>query len=169
MNKDTEYRKYILEHQKNIKKAFNEYGILLCKELNINIGVISLQIQSHDKSKMLNPEFDLYRRKFFKKDDESEISDHDFNLGWLMHIHNNPHHPEFWVLHDGEKKYVYDMPDNYIIEMVLDWIAMGYKFNSKCYDYYKSNGKNKEFSKKTRLKVELLLRKIKEKDQQSNN
>ena len=72
-NKDTEYRQYILEHQKNVKKAFNEYGKLLCKELGVNLGVISLQIQSHDNSKFMNPEFDLYRRKFFKEDNEQEI------------------------------------------------------------------------------------------------
>ena len=163
-NKDTEYRQYILEHQKNVKKAFNEYGKLLCKELGVNLGVISLQIQSHDNSKFMNPEFDLYRRKFFKEDNEQEISDYEFNLGWLMHIHNNPHHPQFWVLYDEGQKFIYDMPDNYIVEMILDWIAIGYKFNSKCYDYYNDKGKNTDFSDKTRLKVELLLEKIKEQD-----
>ena len=69
-----------------------------------------------------------------------------------------------WVLYDEGQKFVYDMPDNYIVEMILDWIAMGYKFNSKCYDYYNDKGKNKDFSEKTRLKVELLLEKIKEQD-----
>lgn len=169
INKENEYRQYILEHQKNVKKAFNEYGILLCKELEVNVGAISLQVQSHDQSKFSKEEFEIYRRKFFKKDNEPEISDHEFNLGWLMHIHNNPHHPQFWVLHDEGKNYVYDMPNNYIIEMLLDWIAMGYKFNSKCYDYYNDKGKNKDFSKSTRLKVEMLLEKIKEIDQQNNN
>ena len=163
-NKDAEYRQYIIEHQKNVKKAFNEYGILLCNELKVSIGQISLQIQSHDESKFSEEEFNIYRRKFFKKDDEEEISDYEFNLGWLHHIHNNPHHPQFWVLYDEGQKFIYDMPDNYIIEMILDWIAMGYKFNSKCYDYYNNKGKDKDFSENTRLKVELLLQKIKDKD-----
>ena len=69
-----------------------------------------------------------------------------------------------WVLYDEGQKFVYDMPDNYIVEMILDWVATGYKFNSKCYDYYNDEGKNKDFSEKTRLKVELLLEKIKEQD-----
>ena len=56
------------------------------------------------------------------------------------------------------------MPDKYIVEMLLDWIAMGYKFNDTAYNYYESKGKNKLFADKTRTKVEYLLSKIKEFD-----
>ena len=59
---------------------------------------------------------------------------------------------------------VYEMPDKYIVEMLLDWIAMGYKFNDTAYNYYESKGKNKLFANKTRTKVEYLLSKIKEFD-----
>ena len=59
------------------------------------------------------------------------------------------------------------MDDKYIAEMLLDWIAMGYKFNNTAYNYYESKGKNKLFADKTRTKVEYLLSKIREVD--SNN
>ena len=56
------------------------------------------------------------------------------------------------------------MPDNYIAEMIFDWIAMSYKFNNKVYDWYEKEGKDKLFTSSTRRKVEYLLNKIKEQD-----
>ena len=38
---------------------------------------------------------------------------------------------------------VYEMPNRYIAEMILDWIAMGYKFNDKVYNYWKKERTNK--------------------------
>ena len=40
---------------------------------------------------------------------------------------------------------VYEMPNRYIAEMILDWVAMGYKFNDKVYNYWKKERTNKAF------------------------
>ena len=36
------------------------------------------------------------------------------------------------------------MPIQYITEMILDWIAMGYQFHEKVYDYYEKHKKEKQ-------------------------
>lgn len=165
ISKTSEYRNYIFEHIENVKKAFYKYGELLCNELNLDFIEMENQIAEHDDSKWSDEEFDLYRKKFFPVDGET-ISDYEYNVAWLHHIHNNPHHPEYWVFYDidNNKVSVYDMPDNYIFEMLLDWIAMGMKFNDPCYEYYRRKGKEKLFKQSTRSKVEYLLNKIKEFD-----
>ena len=166
MNKIQEYRDYVNEHILNVKLAFKVYGELVCNELGLQLQEIANQVDEHDESKWSHEEFDLYRVKFFPEPDEPKISDQEFNIAWLHHIHYNPHHPEHWVYYDEEsnKITVYDMPDNYIAEMIFDWIAMSYKFNNKVYDWYEKEGKDKLFTSSTRRKVEYLLNKIKEQD-----
>ena len=169
MDKVKEYRDYILEHCNNVKKAFQVYGELLCNELGLNLQDMQNQINEHDESEWSTEEFELYRMKFFPNPGE-EISDFNFNVAWLHHIHYNPHHPQHWIYYneDNNSVSVYPMPNNYILEMICDWIAMGYKFNEKAYDYYNNKGKNKLFNNNTRRKLEYLLNKIKEFDKENN-
>lgn len=166
LTKSQEYAQYIFEHIENVKKAFYNYGELLCNELGLDYLDIENQIEDHDDSKWETEEFDIYRAKFHPEPGEEPISDFEFNKAWLHHIHNNPHHPQYWIYYDEDTNdvTVYEMPDKYIVEMLLDWIAMGYKFNNTAYNYYESKGKNKLFADKTRIKVEYLLSKIKEFD-----
>ena len=167
MNKTQEYIDYINNHINYVKEAFHKYGELLCKELNLNYLEIEEQINYHDESKWDKEEFDLYKQKFYPEPNEKEISDYEFNKAWLHHIHNNPHHPQHWIYYNDEDNNltVYDIPDNYILEMILDWIAMGKTHNDTCYNYYfNKGGKDKLFKNSTRTKVEYLLNKIKEFD-----
>lgn len=166
--KAVEYVNYIKEHIKNVNKACEKYGLLICKELDIEYEELCMQIKSHDKSKFSSEEFNAYRQKFYRDKNEEEISENEFNKAWLHHIHNNPHHPEYWVYYCNnnltESVTVFDMSNNYIAEMILDWVAMGYKFNDRCYDYYNKEGKNKLLSPVTRSKLEQCLGLIKKYD-----
>ena len=166
MNKVQEYRNYIIEHINYVKLAFKNYGELICNELDLDLQEMANQVDDHDESKWSDEEFDLYMRKFFPESKESKISDQEFNIAWLHHIHYNPHHPEHWIYYDEEKNHVtvYNIPDKYVAEMLFDWIAMSYKFNNKVYNWYNNEGKNKLFTDSTRFKVEYLLDKIKEFD-----
>lgn len=159
MNKIEEYQNYITNHIDNVHKAFSICGGMLCEELNIDYNELEEQISIHDESKWEVEEFDLYRQKFHPEPGEKEVSRYDFNKAWLHHIHNNPHHSEHWILYDPEEKqsYVYDMPDNYIAEMLLDWIAMSYAKGGTAYDYYYSHKNKYTFTYETRFKVEYLL------------
>ena len=92
MNKVQEYRNYIIEHINYVKLAFKNYGELICNELDLDLQEMANQVDDHDESKWSDEEFDLYMRKFFPESKESEISDQEFNIAWLHHIHYNPHH-----------------------------------------------------------------------------
>lgn len=48
--------------------------------------------------------------------------DYDFNIAWLHHIHNNPHHWNHWIIqNDTDGVEVIRMPEKYAKEMVADW------------------------------------------------
>ena len=115
----------------------------------------------HDNSKFSKEEFEPYRRRFYPTSFEVRIDDNDyeFNNAWKHHYMNNPHHPEFWIDHDGMAM---DMDDEYIVEMVMDWLAMSRYFNSDMVEWYYSEGKNNNFSDITRSKVEKIVEYIKE-------
>lgn len=169
MNKSVKnYKEYITDHILNVKRAFQIYGFMLCDELEVDFYEMQNQIDNHDKSKWSAEEFDPYMKKFFP--DGPVITDYEFNKAWLHHIQYNSHHPEHWMFYDydSNKVTIYDMPDADIIEMLCDWIAMGYKFNNTAYDYYDKNGNNKPLSDNTRFKVEYLLNKIKQFDINNN-
>lgn len=71
----------------------------------------------HDWSKFLPSEFCTYRRRFTGK----EYSQTEWKRAWLHHIHSNPHHWEHWLI----KSEPVPMPEIYIREMVIDWLAAG--------------------------------------------
>ena len=156
MPDNKQYLEYIKEHKKNVTKAFEVYGELIIDLLyddNVNKQLTWKKLyekirDTHDDSKYETEEFEIYRRKFFPRNGEEPISDYEFNKAWLHHIHNNPHHPEYWVYVDydalnSDKPALvnyYQMDEDSIIEMLCDWIGIGYKFNNTAYDYYyKSN------------------------------
>ena len=177
-----QYLDYIKEHKENVIKAFERYGplmvdllyddnedkLLLLKKLHEKIE------NTHDNSKYEIEEFEPYRRKYFPHNGEEPISDYEFNKAWLHHIHNNPHHPEYWIYQDYEELnsngksqiFYYQMDNDAIIEMLCDWIAMSYKFNNKVYDWYRESNTGKILNKDTRFIVEEILKAIKKYDEE---
>lgn len=158
------YTDYINEHISNVMKAFNMYGKELCNRLNLDEESIRFQCSLHDRSKYDTNEFIGYRIRFYpteeEKNNRKEEAKNLFDLGWLHHIHNNPHHPEYWVIAENDKEMkILDMPNCYIAEMLLDWAAMGIKFGDTAYSYYKglSPEKQKPFSPKTKEIVESVI------------
>lgn len=148
-----QYNNYIGEHISNIKTCFKAYQEKLCAVLNIDKDKLKDLIDKHDVSKYGEPEFVTYLQYFFPKEGESKNKDL-FDIGWLYHQNSNPHHPEFWILRDDMGTTILDMPDLFIAEMLLDWAAMGIKFNDTAYVYYQKNGNKKPFSDNTKAKVE---------------
>lgn len=182
MSENKQYLEYIKEHKENVTKAFQVYGTLIIDLLyddNINKQLTWERLyekirDGHDNSKYENEEFESYRRKFFPRDGEKPISDYEFNKAWLHHIHNNPHHPEYWIYQDYEELkskgkaqiFYYPMDNDAIIEMLCDWIAMSYKFNNKVYDWYKESNKGDILNEDTRFIVEEILKAIKKYDEE---
>lgn len=111
----TNYTQYIIDHKANVLKAY-----LWLKEHEIISLSLEEQINAHDLSKYTTEEYDPYDNYFYGS--KTEKVKREFDYAWLNHIHQNPHHWQYWVLindEDGTK--ALEMPENYVIEMVSDW------------------------------------------------
>ena len=154
-----EYTQYIIEHKRNVEHAYHwliDHGIL-----DIHKSRPSLCVE-HDMSKYQAEEYDAYDNYFYGA--KTAKVKEAFDYAWLHHIHNNPHHWQYWVLindEDGTK--ALEMPEEYAIEMVCDWWAFSHKSGNlkEIFDWYKSHKKNMILHEKTRKFVEDLLDKIK--------
>ncbi len=127
MDKNQEYTQYIIEHQEHVKLAWENLIPKLTGEFWIDDYTywnIQGLVDSHDESKLKADEFNGYRQYFFPEDGALKNKSM-FAVAWLHHKNRNPHHWNYWIL-DREPL---SMPFEYIIEMLLDWTAMSYKFN----------------------------------------
>lgn len=162
-DKKVEYRRYIDEHISNVRKAFEKYFIPLLyddtleDDLKEAINNASLKIPYHDLSKYEPVEFDGYRMHFypteFEKNDPTfkERSQKAYDVAWEHHHKHNPHHPQHWKNRD--------MPYEYIVEMLCDWLAMSMKFGQSTLDWYEKEAVEEKscFNEKTKKIVEYLL------------
>ena len=160
-DKNELYRQYISEHVANVKKALsNNYDKLIKLFPDADFDKLKHEIKYHDNSKTSAYEFNAYRKRFFPEDGE-EYNPDEFEKAWLHHIHSNPHHWNYWVLADrdkGESNFkALEMPDEYLIEMILDWTAMGYKFGDSALSYYNKVKDTIVLHPDTRKKLEVAL------------
>jgi hypothetical protein len=84
-------------------------------EAGHEIGVNKSQLSVHDLSKLDDEELMPYAMKFYGDDDSK------FELAWLHHVHNNPHHWNYWIMPMSNK--VFPMTPFYALEMVADWLG----------------------------------------------
>ena len=153
--KELEYYNYITTHRYNVKYAFIKYGEILVKSFldDFNGGytllysILENRVSNHDNSKTASSEYSGYRMRFHPIEEERDFATDDnprFVTAWKHHYTNNDHHPEYYYIYEDDKPVdAKEMPIDAIIEMALDWIAMGMSNgNSKAYDYYKKT-KNK--------------------------
>ena len=108
-------------------------------------------------------EYDAYDQYFYGGDKEDPIVKEAFNLAWLHHIHNNPHHWQHWLLvNDTDGTYALEMPEEYVYEMICDWWSFSFKINKldEIFSWYEKH-RDMVLHKNTRKLVEDLLDKIK--------
>lgn len=163
------YKDYILNHMDNVRYAFKRFNnafidcfpaVFLDK--NTREKLIK-NIINHDKSKFNDIEFKPYAKHFYPISGEKHMPEDDleYELAWLHHVNNNPHHPGYWVLCDinNHEKYlkIYDMDDIYIIEMLCDWLAMGHLNGTSLESYWNSDGKVLPMSNNTKQKVQKFI------------
>lgn len=160
------YDQYLTNHIGNVKRA---YKILTENDIFKKSEEVEKQMAQHDKSKYEPDEYNAYGEYFYgnKKGIEHK-DDIDFKYAWLFHQHRNPHHHQHWLLKedDGESLEALDMPDNYIQEMICDWMAFSIskKDINELFKWYSENKKKQIMSDKTRKSVEDYLDKIKKAD-----
>ena len=162
-----QYDEYIKEHKYNVIRSYEwlrtNLSELFDDELKLKCDHLMLM---HDKTKYDAEEYNAYDAYFYGKNKSYAVVE-EFNHAWLHHIHDNPHHWQHWVLINDdpdEGEIILDMPDAYIIEMICDWWSFSWKKDKldEIFDWYEDHP-NIKLSKRTRKKVEDILKKIKEK------
>lgn len=150
IEKTREYLDYIEEHYDNVQKAFKIVEDK-CSDMSIiyddyKYHVLKSDVMLHDFSKLSDNEFVQYRVKFFPTKFEKDKSDEhiifkdiikdDFNKAWDNHKEQNNHHWQTWTTNQYYNPYIEEIDCTH---MVIDWIAMGMKFNDTARNYYESN------------------------------
>lgn len=164
-----EYSEYIVDHKYNVKKGFEWLKTYLPDMFDEDLlSSVEANILHHDDSKISNDEYDAYDDyfygKFYGKSKSFEVVE-NFNRAWLLHIHRNPHHWQYWILINddpNEGEILIDMPDCYIIEMICDWWSFSWKKENlkEIFNWYKERKDYIKLSKYTRNKVEDILNKM---------
>lgn len=137
IEKTREYLDYLEEHILNVKKAWEEF-IEKCKSLRViwdDYYYFSLldSVSAHDISKLSENEFVQYRKAFYGCDDEIP---YDMSLAWEHHKKENPHHWETWTTMSSWNQNAWEI---HCAHMIIDWMAMGYKFGDTAQSYYEKN------------------------------
>ncbi len=160
-----EYNNYLKNHISSVRKAFywikNNIPTLVNKE-NLEWQICF----NHDKSKYQQDEYDAYDNYFYGNKSYSVVQ--DFKRAWLLHIHRNPHHWQYWILVNDdpdESETIIEMPYNYIIEMICDWWSFSWTKGElyEIFGWYDEHKNYIKFHSKTKSTVEAILNQIKEK------
>ena len=161
-----EYDVYIREHRANVEKGFR-WMVEHFREILEEIGMGELEwlIAHHDYSKESEDEYTAYDNYFYGENRSYAVV-MDFNYAWLHHIHQNPHHWQYWVLtnDDPENGSVgLDIPQQYIIEMICDWWSFSWKTGNlfEIFNWYEKHKDYMILSEETRTFVETFLARMK--------
>ena len=168
-----EYDEYLNEHVSNVCAAYEWLRVNLPDVARIERDLNSTFLfLSHDSSKYCREEYIAYDEYFYGDMTSSENSleqvKEDFNYAWLHHIHNNPHHWQYWVLINDDAKegtIVLDIPYRYVIEMICDWWSFSFKTGNlyEIFGWYNTHKDRMILSDHTRELVEEILNKIRDK------
>lgn len=139
-----EYDEYLQNHKLCVRKAYDyllENGLV-----EYDLSVQSM-IDHHDESKYGEAEYDAYDMYFYEDNDpetRDDVTEYNFLYAFLHHLHNNPHHWQYWVLiqdsDESHKEEVLYMPENAATEMICDWWSFSWS------NYMQSHSKQDLYS-----------------------
>ena len=159
------YEQYLEQHIDNVSKGFGWLYENLPEIFDgYDADYIGSIVTKHDTSKYDDEEYFAYCEYFYgEKTAEVEL---EFDYAWLHHQHNNPHHWQHWLLRedDGSIKAL-KMPYEYVVEMIVDWWAFSWKNNNlyEIFQWYADNTEKQQFHEETKIQVEDILNRIKNK------
>ena len=163
-----EYDNYLKQHIGNVGKGYDWINSHMPQILSGMQNEIEYQCKfGHDQSKYNAEEYRAYDAYFYGNNRSYQVVQ-DFNYAWLSHIHQNPHHWQYWILVNddpNEGEAIIDMDYEYIIEMICDWWAFSWKKGElyEIFSWYDQHKAYIKLSDKTRKTVEDILDKIREK------
>lgn len=140
IQKFREYLNYVERHYLNVQAAWKLVNHC-CKGKGLRFmyddyywHTIDGHVKIHDESKLSVGEFTQYRKYFFPAEGEFK-EPLSFAVAWEHHKENNPHHWENWTTKVKDAH----LQECYLVEMVVDWIAMSFEFGDTAQDYYEKN------------------------------
>lgn len=155
-----EYDEYLEVHKEAVKTAYIWMKNCLPKGVIPNIEDYQMQICTlHDASKYSPDEYNAYDLYFFGGNKSAKVVE-DFKLAWVHHLHNNPHHWQYWVIQDeGKPIECLPIPNNYILEMICDWWSFSWKDGNleAIFSWYDENKDDILLHPDTKEKVEKIL------------
>lgn len=161
-----EYDNYLHEHRTNVGMAADWIEYNLPDLMSGCYGYFRRILCEHDRSKYTREEYHAYDEYFYGK--RTKEVEENFNLAWLRHIHNNPHHWQHWVLVNDDPKegtVALRIPHRYVIEMICDWWAFSWSKGNlyEIFDWYDKHKTYMVLHKDTGKLVEEILGRIKDK------
>lgn len=162
-----QYDQYLTKHKENVKNGFDWIRNNLPEMIK---DIPNLEWQccfAHDQSKSESDEYEAYDTYFYGNNKSYQVVQ-DYRKAWLLHLHRNPHHWQYWVLINDDPKegeILMEMPINYIWEMICDWWAFSWAKGNlhEIFKWYDEHKKYMKLHTNTRKKVEDILGRIKEK------
>ena len=162
-----QYDLYLEKHKANVKKGF-EWMLENLPELVRDIPGLEWQAGfSHDQSKSEPDEYEAYDAYFYGGNRSYSVVQ-EYRKAWLLHLHRNPHHWQYWILINDdpeEGEIILEMPDNYILEMICDWWTFSWADGnlSEIFNWYDEHKKYMKLHRDTRKRVEYILGRMNEK------
>ena len=101
-----EYNDYLDNHINNVILAFELCDKDRLKELteynDEDLINIKEQIECHDQSKYEEEEWEPYLNWFYPIDENASKDEYGYDIAWIHHCHNNPHHFQYWICIDDD-------------------------------------------------------------------
>lgn len=165
MSKKSQYDEYLNTHISNVNKAFEWLSQNIPQIFDGHqISPIIHCIGAHDDSKWGPEEYEPYLEYFYGV--RSEQVKHDFDMAWLHHQHENPHHWQHWLLkQDDGPSIALEMEFEYVIEMICDWWSFSWTKGDlyELFSWYEVNKSKMLLHETTLGLVEDIISQIKEK------
>ena len=173
-----EYDEYLNEHVGAVQKGWQWMETNLMPRLmdwikanykadEVDIYDVEKLVAEHDRSKIEPDEYYFYDDYFYLRKDNrsSEVVD-NFHRAFLMHMHRNPHHWQYWVMsadNKGEPSRCIEMPLSYIFEMICDWWSFSWRKGdlTEIFKWWDEHKDYIQLHKKTRKTVEKILDEMK--------
>ena len=153
------YMYYYFRHTYNVVLAWKDIQDIL-----IENGIISEEefkkinhiIIWHDNSKIDAAEFEAYAAKFYPELLETDAEGLEtikikFKAAWEHHKKENLHH---W---QTLKDYTESDWKCYLVDLVCDWIAMGWEPGSLYYEYYEQNKDTIDLPAEYKKQLEIII------------
>lgn len=170
------YNEYLSNHKANILLAYDKYGKALSEYLKIDLDHLKVLCTAHDNSKLLNDEeiYGYMMQYYPYKDDGVSLDKYGlrrsiFERALLHHYHNNPHHPEYWVMFKDNSMVATVMDNIYLAEMILDLIAHQADGRGTVQEYWFNNRASKYINYDTVKQIDHIVDNILEKDDSDLN